>query len=37
MTLTYVIILIAGALFVYAAVKGIDPREIIKQALRRGD
>jgi hypothetical protein len=33
MSLTIVLIGIAALLFVYAAVKGKDPRDIIKQAL----
>jgi hypothetical protein len=35
-TLLVVMISIVGAIFVYAAVKGQDPREIVKSALRKG-
>lgn len=35
-TLIVVLVAIAGAIFVYAAIKGQDPREIIKSALRKG-
>lgn len=32
--LMIVIVAIAGAVFIYGAVKGTDPREIVKNALR---
>lgn len=36
MSLMVVILVMAGLVFVYAAVKGKDPREVIKDALKRG-
>lgn len=35
-SLVVVIIVLIGLVLVYAAIKGTDPREVIKQALRRG-
>lgn len=35
MTLAIVLVAIAGAIFLYAALKGVDPRELVKQALRK--
>lgn len=34
MNLMIVVMIIVGAVIVYAAVKGQDPRSIIKQAIR---
>lgn len=34
--LMYVILLIVGAVLIYSAVKGQDPRELIKSALGKG-
>lgn len=36
MSMTIVLIALVGIIFVYSAIKGVDPRELIKQALRRG-
>lgn len=36
MSLAVVVIAITGAVLVYAAIKGKDPRDIVKEALRRG-
>jgi hypothetical protein len=35
-SLTIVLMVLVGAVLVYSAVKGTDPRELIKQALRKG-
>jgi hypothetical protein len=35
MSLTVVIILIVGTVLVYSAVKGKDPRDVLKSALRK--
>lgn len=34
--LLIVLLLIAGIVFVYSAVKGVDPRELVKKALSKG-
>lgn len=34
MNLMIVVLLIAGVVIVYAAVKGQDPRSVVKQAIR---
>lgn len=36
MDLGIVIILIVGLILIYAAVKGRDPRDIVKSALKKG-
>lgn len=36
MSLTVVIMIIAGLVFVYAAIKGEDPRDLVKRAVQRG-
>lgn len=36
MSVMVVILVMAGLVFVYSAVKGKDPREVIKDALKRG-
>lgn len=36
MSLLTVVILIIGMVLVYSAVKGVDPRVVFKQALRKG-
>jgi hypothetical protein len=35
-SLTVVLMIVIGAVFLYAAIVGQDPREIIKTALRKG-
>jgi len=34
--LLVVLVLIAGIVFVYSAVKGKDPRDVLKEAIARG-
>lgn len=36
MSMAITILLIAGAILVYSAVKGKDPRDVVKGAIRRG-
>lgn len=35
-SLTLVIMVIVGAVLIYAAVKGEDPRELVKRSLAKG-
>lgn len=35
-SMTVVLMLMVGAVLVYCAIKGIDPRELAKKALTRG-
>lgn len=35
--LTVVLMVIAGLVLIYAAVKGLDPREVVKAALTKGN
>lgn len=35
-SLTVVLLAIAGVVLVYAAIKGKDPRDLIKDALKKG-
>lgn len=37
MQLVILIVLISGLVLVWAAVKGEDPRELIKKAINRGE
>jgi hypothetical protein len=35
-SLTIVLMMLVGAVLVYASVKGIDPRTLLQQALKKG-